>query len=461
MAHLKGIDRTERPFSFAVVGDTHFARPEFFPPTDRPRNPNRAEVIEASLENVRYSLIPMMESLKKAEPAFVVLTGELAETDRRGEEGQADLQAALSFFEGFDLPVIPIRGNHDRAEDASVVLRAHLSKTFGLSTHEDFFHFDAAGCRFVMVDTTEWHAGGAQEAWLERLLSRSASDGVDRTFLFGHHPVWPLARAFFTNQAYHTMMPEILSRHRVDALFCSHTHHQSVVLHTTSGGAVLQCMSAPIGVSDEMPTPLDRVHSQLPDQQDLLESWPGYLEHTAPGWFIVHVDPHRVRVEWHHLNRGVEVTAAWQRAGDIQEFWQMEHPPEARLVPEDLKEIRRAGIRYCAWDAIQPGKQVLLNGEGVGVLPPAGRYASRRMELPPWALAGIRMENLLEIQAPEDEASTVGNLILEATLPGGRIVRTRPGDDIFTWSDRWESWGHPALRKVAAGKPIRTRLCFR
>jgi hypothetical protein len=67
----------------------------------------------------------------------------------------------------------------------------------------------------------------------------------------------------------------------------------------------------------------------------------------------------------------------------------------------------------------------------------------------------------LEIQAPEDEASTLGNLVVEALLPGGRLVRTEPTGEVYTWSDRWDAWRHPTVVKLDPGEPITALLSFR
>jgi hypothetical protein len=83
------------------------------------------------------------------------------------------------------------------------------------------------------------------------------------------------------------------------------------------------------------------------------------------------------------------------------------------------------------------------------------------MDLPEAALGRLDLVNRIEIDAPGIEASTIGNLQIEAVLPGGRVVRTYPLGDIFTWSDRWDPWEAPRMRKVMPGRPIRTTLSFR
>ena len=76
------------------------------------------------------------------------------------------------------------------------------------------------------------------------------------------------------------------------------------------------------------------------------------------------------------------------------------------------------------------------------------------------ATAVLDVINRVEIDAPGVEASTIGNIQLEGVLPGGRIVRTRPTGEVFTWSDRWDLWRLPDLQKVMPGRPLRTLLSF-
>ena len=61
----------ERPFTFAVVGDTHYSHPRFYPDLDQMPTSRRPLPVENYLENVNYVLSPMMEALKEASPAFV------------------------------------------------------------------------------------------------------------------------------------------------------------------------------------------------------------------------------------------------------------------------------------------------------------------------------------------------------------------------------------------------------
>lgn len=459
--NLREIGRKlEKPFTFAVVGDTHFLHSKFGQPAGDTGGSFRPLQVDQYLESVQYVLMPMMASLKAASPAFLVITGDLVEGHQDVELAFDEIKEGLEFFEGYGIPLLFACGNRDRVEAFDGVVRPYLGRWLGRTPHERFFFLDVAGCRLIFLDTPSWTRKGAQREWLELTLNGREAAGIDRTFLFGHHPVWPLARAFFTNLDLHLDLPEILQEHPVDAFFCGHTHNQNVLLHRTNGRPVLQCMCASIGLSSEMPTPLDRVQDLLPYPRDVLTCWPGYLENTAPGWFIVNVGRTSVEASWHHLNRGVETRLVWHRPGDLSAFEKMDHPPDARLIYDDLSHIRRASLRFCGWHALRQDKQIFLNGMPVGSLPPANDYAPIRMDLPAECLEHLRMENRLEIQVPRNEACTLGNFLLEAVLPGGRFVRTRPTGEIFTWSDRWGAWNSSFLMKMKPGRPATTLLCF-
>lgn len=453
------IEAVTPPFCFAVVGDTHFAdipaQREFAwkAPGTRPLDAGKY------VENVDYALTPMMESLRSAEPAFVLLTGDLAEGQGANVRPE-ELAAAVRFFSGHDLPLLFARGNHDPSPAYETHVLPRIERVLGMEVDRSYYSFEIGGCRFVVLDSTTWGDGDVQRGWFEGILSDSVASDL-RLFVFAHHPVWPVSRAFFSNLKFSSDLARLLSIYPVDAYFCGHTHNQSMMLKTTSGYPVLQCMGAPIGLPEELPTPLNRVQARLVDEDEVLWSWSGYLENTAPGWFIVQVQEDRVEVRWHHLNRGVESVVSFRQSGMPHQIWELTHPEDARLIYRDIPHLRRAYLRFCAWDATRPGKQVRLNGEFVGDLPYGAQFAPRRMDLPEAALARLDLVNRIEIDAPGVEASTIGNLQIEAVLPGGRVVRTRPTGDIYTWSDRWDAWRVPRMRKIMLGRPIRTTLSFR
>lgn len=445
--------KVSAPFSFAVVGDLHFALASAqteLPLESVNRDPSR---MERFVENVGYALEPMAEALKASDLSFIVHTGDLT---ARGDD-PAEANAAVRFLRRIGVPVLFARGDKDSRERFDDTVLPQMSRTLSREVTRRYYVEAVAGCQLIVLDTSSWDPDGEQAAWFRHTLSRIGASG-DRVFVFGHHPVWTIAKAFYSERAFRESVLAILAEAKIDAYFCGHSHNQTALWHRT--GPTLQFMSAPIGFPDELPTPLHRVQSLLVDPDDVIDCWPGYLENTAPGWFLVHVDDGGVHVDWHHLNRGVELEVSWSERGLADRFWQVNHPEDAVLISRDLAQLRRLSLRFCAWDAIRPGKHVRLNGHYVGDLPPAGRYEPRQIDLPPSAFNALDVVNRVEIDAPGVEASTIGNIQLEGVLPGGRIVRTRPTGQIFTWSDRWDPWKLYRLEKVMPGRPLRTLLSF-
>ena len=73
----ESIKHIKRPFSFAVVSDTHFVTRDFI---GQAFDTTRPLSTEGYVENVTYSLAPMMDALRHLKPDFIVLTGDVAET---------------------------------------------------------------------------------------------------------------------------------------------------------------------------------------------------------------------------------------------------------------------------------------------------------------------------------------------------------------------------------------------
>jgi len=441
------------PFSFAVVSDTHFVRREYKNNNKRLMNALDAD---AYIENVTYALAPMMDALREMAPNFLVITGDIIEP---GDPDTVleDVQAALSFFSTCDIPILYARGNLDDPQAFAELIRPQMATLLNLDLHTNYFSFAASECLFICLDSPDWSDEQAQ--WLEKTLQASQEGAFKHIFVFGHHPVWPVTRAFFTPLTFRESMVQILDRFDVDAYFCGHTHNQNVVWHRTQGLPVFQFMGAMIGESDEPPVALNQVHSVMLDSDEVLAIWPGYLENTAPGWYMVSVAKNHVIAEWHHLNRGAEAVVAFEKPGEIIDVWLMEQIPPAKLIPMDLGQIRRAFLRFCVWDG-EKGVKASINGRSIGELPPRDGFAPARLEIPGNLLDQLQVENRLVIEVPEGCELTVGNLILEVLLPGGRVIRTPATGELFSWSEKWLGWKRETLQVLKPQEKLRTMLIF-
>lgn len=455
------LNRIERPFTFVVMGDTHYAFQDLDPNLDRkttnPQFLDRANETEV----FNFPIISMLKAFKKHSPKFIVMTGDQVGGYQPGGNEKLDMHRGLKHFDVCGIPLFMVRGDQDRVEDFDRIVLPYMSQFLGHDLQDHFYFIDVNGCRLIFLNTTDWCKGSVQRAWLENLLRESTKLNIERIFLFGHHPIWPVARAFFSNLDFQQEVFEILSKYSIDAFFCGHTHNQSAILHRTGGLPTLQFMGSSVGSSEVIPTPLNLVQATLPSSNDLLAHWSGYLENTALGWYTVCVDYKSIQVNWHHLFRESELEVKWIQRGDVTSFWQAPSSSDTRLLETDLIYIRQVILRYCAWDAMQSGRQIFLNGEEMGELPPCENFSSSKLVLPSSALDYIKMDNRLEIRASNDDESALANLILEVVLPGGRLARTHPTGEIFVRSERWNAWQPRKLQRLKRSQSLQTILSFR
>jgi len=186
----EGLLRTTPPFSFVVLSDAHFRSASRGDAPGPSRAAPRPLETEAYAENVDVALAPMMQSLKQDPPAFIVVTGDLVEVPPTLEEARSEMEACLAFFSSHHIPFLVARGNLDSEEAYDSVVMPHLQTLLGQRLSERYYSVDVGGSRIVVLDTTAWGTAGAQSMWLQALLDESQAAGVQRLFLFGHHPIW-------------------------------------------------------------------------------------------------------------------------------------------------------------------------------------------------------------------------------------------------------------------------------
>ena len=187
---LSGI---QRPFKFAVVGDAHFTSPEFRRVSDRDVQLSGGMTAGGYIENVNLVLSPMMETLVSQSPAFIVMTGDLVAGGLRKALRRAELKACLRFFDAFDLPLLPARGDRDESDAFADIALPYLSRRMGWERSMPYYFTDVAGCRLVVFDTGSWTPGCNQLGWFQELMRACGEARIDRVFVFGHLP--KLARA--------------------------------------------------------------------------------------------------------------------------------------------------------------------------------------------------------------------------------------------------------------------------
>jgi len=76
-------------------------------------------------------------------------------------------------------------------------------------------------------------------------------------------------------------------------------------------------------------------------------------------------------------------------------------------------------------------------------------------------LDGLQMENRLVIQPSPGCGATLGNLVLEVMLPGGRYIRTSVTGELFSWTDKWAKWpASDKMKQLAPDEALQTMLFF-
>ena len=247
MAEEKGeipvLSRTTEPFTFAVLGDIHYKQPEFA----------SAAVARAIGEDARGLRPPL---------AFVCQTGDVAEggtyekVDGKvrfrlaGYEAMQDeLRFAMKDMAGaFQAPLFLAIGNHDRHDPGQRAYNEEvlpiLARQLGTPLERAFYAFRHGNACFVFLDYAPADYD-AQRDFLRGVLTQVRdTPAIRHTFLFGHYPLWPVARAGFYNPRFTDSVLPLVTEFRPDAFFCGHTHNTLVCVRKMEGAPVTQIQGA-------------------------------------------------------------------------------------------------------------------------------------------------------------------------------------------------------------------------
>jgi 3',5'-cyclic AMP phosphodiesterase CpdA len=212
-------------FSFAAIADTHL-NPEGAENTS-PWRTNR-------LANARNAYL--VEQLNRIKLAFVVHIGDIVHPVPSNPLFAPAADFAKRLFGRLSCPLHVLPGNHDvgdkpldwmPADRVTAEAVRNYRATFG----PDWGAFDHGGCRFVRINSSLLNSGlpdeAEQKAWLE---SELASVAGRRIFLFVHYPPF-VARAdeesHYDNldEPARSWLLDLLTGHRVEALFAGHVHN--------------------------------------------------------------------------------------------------------------------------------------------------------------------------------------------------------------------------------------------
>ena len=198
-----------KTFSFAVIGDTQGFKP------------GASGAFQAASAQI-----------KKFNPDFVMALGDL-NSSCDGKSGcEEKLNNWKSILGSLFSKTYATMGNHDRTGGSQV--DALWQKFFNLPSNgpegfsELVYSFNYNNSHFVVLDSEkpeEHLINGAQRTWLDQDLSKSAGK---KTFVFFHEPAYPLKHKISSSldvkPADRDALWNILSRHKVKAVFSGHEH---------------------------------------------------------------------------------------------------------------------------------------------------------------------------------------------------------------------------------------------
>lgn len=440
-SELSTLSESPEPFSFAVLGDLHYSRPDF-------KAQETAAHIAAAIADVRPPV------------AFICQTGDLVHGER--PEGgkqldKAEMREELDFAMGdmaarFRLPVFIAVGNHDKnagGSPFSEVVLPVLSRQLGGLIARPHYAFRHGNSCFVFLDYGDYSETGttmdyaAQREFLARTLaSARALPGVAHVFTFGHFPLWPVARPGFMSRRFTGSVLPLLKQYPVDAYFCGHTHNTGAWVRRVDGVPITQIKGVAMDKSAQL-KPMEEARTPLIPPDELGYGW-GYLSGPPNGFFLVAVEGARVRVQL-RSGRTTLREFEWQRPGQITDIVRPTPPLPAAVTDEGLRGASSATLIFTPWAEERADVNILLNGEVVAraQLDPMPRYAAfakeNRIALPPEGLRLLRLENEISVDNPGGAIFGIGNVRLEVGLADGTTASTRVSDRYLFSASRAEA----------------------
>ena len=385
---------------FAIFGDLHFCTM-----ANRNMPVNRAHDMvpdfpryAAMEKSVRQKLF---ELARQEKPDFVVSTGDLIEG-------------------GADSPLDMANANKELAFISPEIYRAIGSHDLYPPRKKEFFSFEKENSFFIFLDYTAWNE--EQKNFLISELEKGKK--FDHVFVFGHPPLYLLARHFFHAGAYADDVRKILSNSDVDIYFCGHTHNQSVSRH----GNMIQIVCSSVGYADSPALPLESFHN-LGEADEYF--W-GFPEDYQPGFWIVDVTGDKIDCFWKSLDNQAEFHLPERFGNAINILPRQEHLP-TELKEEDLWQIQCAWLNIFSAFKGTNDSELFFNGISIGSVPNNFCYAARRfVMLPQNAISSIRESNELEIRFPSEGAFALGSVSLDLLLLDGRRIRSKVSPELFS-----------------------------
>ena len=209
-----------KPFTFAVIADSHFHPPGV------PAQAAWASDAEFNDHN-RHAV----DLVRDARPDFVVHVGDVPHPVPGLKAHEDALDVAQATYAALPCPLYMVPGNHDIGDKphpwapAPTVTEAR-HQAFSRRWGPPWQVFEHSGCRMLLIDTPLLNSGlpmeAEQWAWLAEVMAKPA-----RTFVFLHYPPFLLhrdEREHYDNIA-QPARDRLLSLLRgTEAIFCGHVH---------------------------------------------------------------------------------------------------------------------------------------------------------------------------------------------------------------------------------------------
>ena len=449
---LPTLSDSPEPFSFAVLGDLHFSRPDFV-----------ASRVGAGIA----------EAVKDAHPsvAFVCQTGDLIhgelpshkQLDREGVKEELDV-AIKSLTGQFNVPLFLAVGNHDKnagGKPYPEVFLPVLSHELGTQVTRLYYAFRYGNACFIFLDYGDYSETGtsmdyaAQRTFLEETLAQAhATNGIKHVFAFGHYPLWPVVRPGFSSRRFTDSVVSVLKHAPVDAYFCGHTHNSGAWVRRVDGVPVTQIMGVAMDQSVSLQS-MEDMRTQLIPRAELSYGW-GYLSGPSNSFYLVSVDGPRVRVQF-RSGREVLREFVWQEPGQISDIVKPSPHPSARVTEADLGRAVAATLVFTPWAEERADVTILLNNEKLSLtrIEPMPRWAAFgsevRVTLPKDKLKCLLLDNDVIVENPDKKVFGIGNVRLDVRLDNGTTARTSVSERYFFSASKAEA---DALHRATYGWEI-------
>ncbi|MDD5597777.1 MAG: metallophosphoesterase [Victivallaceae bacterium] len=442
---------TQAKFSFAVTSDTHYLNKDY----------HKSQIARGITDDLnRYDWVtrnvlgPFISEIRSFSPNFILLAGDFIEAGCDSESATVrEMREGLSLLSSPEIPLFLIKGNHEPDDVYRKIIWPDLNEKLEKEVTANYYSFSYENSHFIIIDCEDFETD-KQYLWLKNELEMHSRE--KNIFIFGHSPVFPVARPFFCELEFHRKILKLLQKYQADVYFCGHTHNQCLTRHKlNSQNEILQLKTAGTGFPDK--------HLNLQEWRTLLDYrgfpydflW-GLLEDSAPGYFLVDVFEEKIRIA--HYVFGKELCGAIEYTRNSQ--CRVSRPGHLTGSATDFagiaqEDIEAAYLHLCIYNSTGKNKAVILNGTPIGNIPIGDSYSARKkITLPQSCFAKIKQENSLEIQNPEKESFTTGSFVLELVLKDERRILSTISPNIYTTTNKWDVWRLDILKYFSPGETI-------